>query len=227
MPPSTTRYWGVRMLKPTLLGVALIGSAAVTTLANTAPAQPTLPAAISFFPLRLLWSAALGAPPGAPPVTDGDSIFVALRTGSVSALTAGAGTPVWSARLEPRGPLATDGGRVFVATDGAIEALDAKTGSAVWRTPTVDGRGVLAVTATAGWVFVIIDSGELRALRAESGLLVWQQTVNSPARAAPVVEGQLLYVGTTNGDISALNLADGTPAWTTRLDGEPAGFGVQ
>jgi len=55
---------------------------------------------------------------------------------------------------------------------------------------------------------------------------VWTHPLGSPTWAAPVVQGDFIYVGTSDGKFHAVRAADGVEAWTwtgaTRIDGAAA-----
>jgi outer membrane protein assembly factor BamB len=220
---ETTRYWGINVRVRSGWGYAalILLCCALPATAAPAPRKDSVPP--PFFPVRLLWEAPLGAPATPPVVVAAGRVFVALRTGTVAALAVDTGETLWTARLEPRGPMIADGERLLVPIEGAIEAVDPTTGSALWRAP-VGNDPVLALMSTSGWVFALLESGTLEARRADTGARVWQQALGVPARAAPVVLADSIFVATRDGTIVALGVTDGVPRWRTRADGEAAGL---
>lgn len=222
---GTTSGWGRCSWERCLLGwIALLSIAAATSAAEAqtprppAPGRPPAP-----FPIQRLWQTALGTPVASPPALDGQRWFALLRTGSVVAVDVNTGALLWTARVDGRGGVATDGLRVVVPTDGAVEALDPATGAPLWRRP-VGGSPVLSITAAGGWVIAVLEPGSVRALRADTGEQVWEAPLADPSAVVPRLAGDLLFVASRVGDVHALRVTDGSQAWVTRVEGEPAGF---
>lgn len=142
---------------------------------------------------------------------------------------AGAGaTPAWRTRaveglarknVRASAPPVASGGGIYVYdASGAVTALSAGGGRS-WsaslaparegsRTP---GGGVAvagnAVVATTGF-------GEIVALDPASGSRLWSYRLDAPARSAPTAAGGKVYVVSAGGTLHAVNLADGSGAWT-------------
>jgi hypothetical protein len=72
-----------------------------------------------------------------------------------------------------------------------------------------------------GWLVVAMATGEVRALRATDGQLIWARDLKSPAHALPALAADRVYVPTTDGHIVALRVETGEPVWTRRLGGAP------
>jgi len=116
----------------------------------------------------------------------------ALATGPASAAGLGAtAVPVWTHAIDPAGSdvpphrgesvanLATAAGRVFLASGGAIRALDARTGVERWRSRD-EGFGVPA--ASANLVVAIARDGVVHAFDVRTGAERWR----SAGLAAPL-----------------------------------------
>ncbi len=222
----TTRCWASRIAWPCVLGglaVLVAGAAAAGEPRNPGRPAPPVP---PFFPARVLWQVALGAPASPPAVHDGTQLYVALRTGTVTAWTLDAGLPRWTARLDARGPLATDGARLFVPVDQAIEALAPSDGTALWRTPVPDAR-VIALAAAANLVVAVLEDGVVQALRPDTGARQWRHALEGPSRAAPVAAGDALFLARTAGEVRAVRASDGELLWTTVVDGDVRGFAAR
>lgn len=141
---------------------------------------------------------------------------------AVPAWTYGAGAALWA------GPVFAAGVVYAGAADGCLHAVDARTGARRWmfqaggaiRTRAVVSRGVLYVQA---------DDGVLYALDARRGALRWKVRVCAkPVERLPfddpgsrydrfgsdvVVAGGRLYLGTHDGEVLALDPADGRTRW--------------
>lgn len=78
-----------------------------------------------------------------------------------------------------------------------------------------------AVNATTGRVFVASIDGDLRAINISDGTEAWKVTLpktGSPPAVAvissPALDGSKLYIGTSAGNVHAINQASGSIAWT-------------
>jgi outer membrane protein assembly factor BamB len=71
------------------------------------------------------------------------------------------------------------------------------------------------------WLVVASDSGEIAALRAADGHLIWRRDLKSPARARPALAADRVYVSTADNRVVALRVEDGEPVWEKRLGGAP------
>jgi outer membrane protein assembly factor BamB len=69
------------------------------------------------------------------------------------------------------------------------------------------------------WLVVATVRGEIAALRASDGNVVWRQNVSSPAHARPALAGERLYVPTEDGRVVALRIDTGAVLWDHRLGG--------
>ena len=111
-------------------------------------------------------------------------------------------------------------GRVFTMDSAAVVQATGTNGAVVWRTDlTADfdrGGGVSGGgLATAGnRVFATTAYGELVALDAATGAVVWRQRVDSPVTGAPAVENGIVYVVGRDGSGWAIAADTGRVKWT-------------
>jgi outer membrane protein assembly factor BamB len=149
------------------------------------------------------------------------------------------GRPRWTKRT--LGPIAASAaigpdGTVYIGSfDSYFYALD-PAGNTKWRLKTDDhiyssaalaekeaGKlGAVCVASTDGMVYALNPDGSLR----------WRYDTGAPIRSSPAIgrvpegeNGFIVYVGSSNGKLYALNLADGTRRWsidTTESDPELA-----
>ena len=127
------------------------------------------------------------------------------------------------------------GGRVFAMdSDGSVSAFDVQTGDRRWNTDTEPkkdrstnvGGGLAVVGAT---LYATTGRAEALAIDAGTGAIRWRSELDSPARSAPTVADNRLYVTTLDNRMLALALADGKRLWSyqataaaTSVLGEPA-----
>jgi outer membrane protein assembly factor BamB len=181
---------------------------------------------ISIFPLQHAFLTALGTPPVTDPTYDGQHYLVAIKGKQLAAWSASTGALVWVLNdVAPLQPLLSDGGRVYTILDGEIAAFDTTGGKPAWRVPSGGTVSAPAITK-AGWLIYPLDTGELRALRAETGELVWQAKVDAPVKAVPVIVGDRLYVATSQKQVVAFDVLSGQRLWAQAFDEEVASIGA-
>lgn len=111
------------------------------------------------------------------------------------------------------------GGRVFtVDAKFNVSAYDPAKGKRLWRTGTQPGSrdseafgGGLAYDG--GRVYVATGVGEVAALNAETGEILWRQPVSGPVRGAPLAADGLVAVVTLDNQLVALDEATGESQW--------------
>lgn len=123
---------------------------------------------------------------------------------------------------------------VFVMdTQGVVHAFAAANGGQKWRTSlSVKGDGETSVfgggvSFDGGKLFATNGVGDVAALDAASGKVLWKVRPSGPLRGAPTVTNGQLYVVTQDNQIFALNAEDGKTVWNEAGSIENSGiFGV-
>ncbi len=184
------------------------------------PADPA-----PLLPLERVWFVSLPIAPGAGGALDDDRVYIPLREEWLMALERETGKVAWTREIEANSAPVVHDGIVFVASRGAIRALDAVTGDDRWTTPI--GSAVSApLVWDSGWLLAVAQGGTVIALRASDGREIWRRplgasTVNPPVPGGP----DALYLSLSDGRVVALRLIDGTVLWEQMLPGtlsEPA-----
>jgi outer membrane protein assembly factor BamB len=137
-----------------------------------------------------LWRYALGAGTWAPPVVDDDVIYVGGGDGRFHAVRATDGTGIWTwpGAVPVDGRAALDAGAVyFLDTRFNLVALDRRTGTLRWRVPL---------------------HNEFHAGRSAPD----NPTFNHRA-ATPLLHDGVLYIGSSDGGVYAIDPANGAPLW--------------
>ena len=126
------------------------------------------------------------------------------------------------------------GGLVFTMdSDGSVSAFEVASGSRHWNTDTQPKKdrstnvgGGLAVAGDT--VYASTGRGELLALNAGDGKITWRSPLDTPARSAPTVAENRLFVSTLDNRMLAFS-PDGKRLWNyqatsaaTSVLGEPA-----
>ena len=162
---------------------------------------------------------------------DGGKIYVSTGFARVFALDAASGDTLWTQNIP--GPMraapTVSDGRVFVITvDNQLHALDAGSGAALWshtgiqEVATLLGGSSPAVTGST--VIAPYSSGELFALLAENGRVLWSDLLSgvrridpiadlADIRGLPVIDRGLVLAASNAGRMIAIDLRRGERAW--------------
>lgn len=120
------------------------------------------------------------------------------------------------------GGIAAEGGRIFAASGfGAVIALDPATGNRIWE----KNLGIpvrAAPTAVMDRLFVLTVEGRLYCLSTIDGAELWvvrglPQSASLGLNASPAVDGDIVIVPYSTGDLVALRVADGSGLWSESL----------
>lgn len=183
-----------------------------------------------------VWSRDLGSGGGdddpilSGPVVANGFVYAMDSDAVVTSRRASDGVVVWSANIEPEdeddgnwgGGVAYDLGRVYAGTGFAqVVALDAETGVEVWRT-SVSGPMRSAPTAFGGKVYAVTKDNQLFAIDAELGIVDWTHTgieeaVGLIGSASAAVDGDVVVVPYSSGEIFALRTENGRQLWSDNL----------
>jgi len=166
-------------------------------------------------PVAIQWSVALTTEVATAPVSDGDRIFLALRSAHLVARAIADGRELWRIPKNVVSEFAVDAGLLFVASGDAIEALRATDGASVWTVPRV--TTAVPLLAAGGFVFAV-TTAEILAIRAQDGGIVWRHAAGG-VRQPPAIDGDRLYLGAEDGRIVALDLATGAARWEKFVEG--------
>lgn len=158
-------------------------------------------------------------------------IFIGSENGQVIAFNEETGEVNWQVDVdgEVLTAPATDNNFVIVHTNsGMLVALDQETGETKWtistEVPNLTLRGNSTPVTASGGVFWGTANGRLAAAIVERGQLIWQQPIGMPqgateidrlvdVDAAPLILGSSLYIVGYNGQLTAIDLRSGKPAW--------------
>ena len=137
------------------------------------------------------------------------------------------GRMAWSQRVESvKFPLlvavnqtASSGGVFTVAgSDGTVMALQADTGSELWRASV--GTALSAGVGSDGrFASVVTRDNELVTM--EAGRIVWRVRLGARVATAPLVAGERVFVMSVDRVVQAFDVLDGRKLWTLQRPGEP------
>ncbi len=111
------------------------------------------------------------------------------------------------------------GDRVFTMDANAVvRALASVDGSDIWHTVTKPKHSTEVnigggIAYNHGRVYASTGYGEILALDAGTGKILWRQTLDYPTRTAPMVAGGLVAVVVQNDILLTFDAVSGTPGW--------------
>ena len=201
-------------------------------VANNAPGHLALASVI-----KQGWSADAGTGSGgsgrltASPIVFDGRVYTLDGAATVTAFATGGGGAQWRATLVPEGEkakeasgggLAADNGRIYAVSGfGLLAALDPKTGKKLWEknlgTPVRS-----APTAASDRVFVVSKDGSFFCVSGTDGSELWvtrglPQTASLITATSPAVDGDIVVVPYSSGEVAALRVSDGSAVWTESL----------
>lgn len=182
-----------------------------------------------------LWTRSVDLNLGGGPGAGYGLVIVGSTEGDVVTLSQSNGNELWRAKVstEVTSVPAAGSGIVAVHTnDGKIFGFDAATGERRWMfhraVPVLSLRGSGTPVFEGEHLFCGMDGGRLVKLRAASGIPEWEipvayasgrneleQIVDIDGNM--VIAGSTLYVASYQGDMAAINKADGSARWRQRF----------
>jgi len=115
-------------------------------------------------------------------------------------------------------PVLADGVLYVGVMNGEMNAINANTGTMLWR---VLPGGPIAHTAAVADGRVIYGSldGAVYALSTSNGAQAWKYQTGGPVLSAPAVVNGKVYIGSNDGHLYALNAANGNLLWSFQAGG--------
>jgi outer membrane protein assembly factor BamB len=189
-----------------------------------------------------IWTFQTGASIWGSAALDSGAVFFGSDDGNLYALETKDGRLLWkfATRGIVRSQPAIGGGRVYFASDdGGLYAVDEETGAESWRTEIGDfmprdQRDALGTsTDPTGWdyrqsspviahdkVYVGSLDGNVYALDAADGKILWTFKTGQKVRANPMVDQGTVYIGSWDKSLYALDALTGKMRWGTALGGQ-------
>lgn len=196
---------------------------------------------------RLRWTFKTGGPIVTSPVIADGVVFIASLDGHLHAIDQATGTEKW--KFKSRMPIAstpavTPEAVFFVSSAGSLAALDVETGQPKWVCPTeyerkfeaknLHGYPAPAQTIPDAWdlftsspavaagkVFFGSGDGNVYAVAADSGLLLWKFATRDVVHSSPAVVGSTLYIGSWDSNLYALDVETGQLKWAFKTGEDP------
>lgn len=196
---------------------------------------------------REYWEVNLKTPISSGVGASQSQVFVGTLNGEVIALDSASGSVQWRTALsgEVLAPPQGNGSEVAVQTlDGKIYGLAASDGEQLWMydtaIPALTLRGTSTPVVTPTSVYAGFATGKILALDVKDGTLQWEQRVAIAQgrselervvdiNAAPLLVGDILYAGSYQGRLVALNRGTGAGLWAKQestFSNLAAGYGA-
>jgi outer membrane protein assembly factor BamB len=176
-----------------------------------------------------------GGGQGGGVAVEGDRVFFATGYGQIVALDAANGRELWRYQMSApaRSGPAIAQGRVFaIAIDNTTHAVDAATGRRVWSHTGISESAGFAGAASPiveGTTIVVgYSSGEIFALRTESGRVLWSDSLSgvirtgeitgmADIRGRPAIDRGLVIASSQSGRTVAIDLRSGARVWEQEI----------
>ena len=177
------------------------------------------------------WRVSAGKPLAAGVGSDGQTVAVAARDGTLIALD-DSGQPKWTAPLGAEAvtiPAVGHGLVVVRTSDNRVNAFEASSGKRRWsfqrQNPPLVLRQSTSVSIDPATVYVGLPGGRLVALGLEAGALRWESSVSQPKGATeieriadvvgtPQVSGRDVCVTSYQGKLACFETQTGRPLWS-------------
>jgi outer membrane protein assembly factor BamB len=172
----------------------------------------------------LQWTFETGHRVWATPLIVSDTVYVGSMDRHLYALNLSDGRVRWdfhSTGAFASAPALRDAILYIGAFDHQLYAIDAESGTETWRfssenwfwgSPAVHGDTVYASDV----------EGNVYAVNAETGEQIWHTPLDASVRAGPALngDGSQLFVGSQDGELYALDTADGFVMWSRESEGQ-------
>ena len=183
------------------------------------------PEAAPLLPAEAAWTRTLPAAAAAAGAMDDQRVYVPLRDASFVALDRETGATAWMRSIQAvTGPTVGDG-QVYVVTAGAIHSLESGSGQDRWST-VLESAVTAPLVLNSGLLIAMTAAGDVVALRATDGQVMWRRSVGAGSAHPVVASGDgALYLSLSDSRLVALALDTGDIAWEQQLTGmlsEPA-----
>jgi outer membrane protein assembly factor BamB len=177
------------------------------------------PSPLPLLAIERAWTLRINSAPSAAAAMDRERIYVPLRDNFLVALARETGILAWIRPYGTAAPLVLGGSSLFFVGDDAISALDAASGTYLWKAP-IDAPLSAPVVWDSGWLFALTQPGDLLAFRAADGKLIWKRSFGTASAHPPVPGGvDTLYVSLADSRLVAVDISTGDVQWERQLTG--------
>jgi outer membrane protein assembly factor BamB len=162
---------------------------------------------------HLLWKYQTGGAVSSSPAFANGVVYVGSQDNNLYALNANTGALIW--KYATAGPItnapAVSDGVVYIGSSEALYAINAETGSEIW---TFDATSP-SVTVSGNWIYVA-GGGYVYGLQIDHGSPIeeWDFTASGQITSAPALANGVVYVGSQDTNLYAINAQTGAWLWS-------------
>ncbi len=151
---------------------------------------------------------------GTRPVLFQDTLYVGFADGYLVAFHSRDGTIAWERQINTNNRFkdidstpVIEGSNLYVSGfDNALYALTRSTGQTQWR---LDGGASFPVTLDADRLYYSTSSGQVRAVKKDSGTVLWEIPLKGGIATRPVRYKEYLVYGESDGALKVVQSSDG------------------
>lgn len=193
------------------------------------------------------WSFAMGGQVISSPAVTEDTVYAASTSGALYAVDREKGAEQWKFIVKSRvasSPAVAGGIVYFGAFDGGLYAVDAKSGHLKWKFQTSGERRFTAMNLHGiqpsgeskpdpwdsylsspsvwnGAVYFGSGDGNVYALKAATGELIWKFQTGDVVHASPAIADGMVFIGSWDSYFYALDAASGEEKWRFKTGDDP------
>lgn len=151
---------------------------------------------------------------GSRPTFSNGIIYSGFSDGSVVAINASTGTPLWEVSLNKNGRFkdidatpVIDADHIYINSyDDKLYCLSKTNGSIIWKYPT---GGATAPVLTGNKIIFSTSTGSVISLDKKTGDPIWKKTDIKGIATEPLIVGGLIIFGESQGSLKAVDLLTG------------------
>ncbi len=168
---------------------------------------------------ELLWETRIAVPRGrsdlerivdidADPLVADGVIHVATFQGNIATIALENGRGLWNRKMSSHAGIGADKERLYVTDENSeVWSLERRSGSSFWKNADLRARKLTAPVAVGDYVVVADLEGYVHFLKRSSGAIAARIRVgSSPIVAAPVVSGNMVFISSSSGTLTALQI---------------------
>ncbi|MFN4180546.1 MAG: PQQ-binding-like beta-propeller repeat protein, partial [Armatimonadota bacterium] len=160
------------------------------------------------------------------PIVAEGKVFVATHNGSLYALNAETGEPIWRFKANDaflHSPAFEEGLVVVGSTDGCLYALDSQTGKLRWWLFVSNGGFSASPTIANETVFIGSRSGDFIAVDLRTGKIRWRHSLGAPIRQTAAFVNKKVFVTAEDLKVRCFDAQTGKLLWVSKpLNGQTA-----
>jgi outer membrane protein assembly factor BamB len=154
------------------------------------------------------------------PASDGQIVVFGCDNGLLYAVSVETGKLCWSAKTRSSilaSPAVRDGRVLIGSTDSTLYAFALSTGNKLWET-FLSGSIHSSMAVGRNRIYAVVER-EIYCLDAINGSIHWKIKLDGVINSAPLLSGNVVYVGTLCKTIYALDVNIGTVLWQHKMQG--------